>query len=95
MQVWLALARALACDAPRYRRQLIEAVAEELAAGNSGGADGFSRYLDRDAYGEACVRAAELRRKPVEQAVARVVARCLVVLRDVASWLRLSGGGRR
>ena len=56
-------------------------------------ADELSRYLDRRAYGEACVRAAELRRKPVEQAIARFIARCFVVLRDVASWC--AGRGRR
>jgi hypothetical protein len=95
MQGSLALARALACDAPRYRRQLIEAVAEDLAAGNTKAADELGRYLDRDAYAEARVQAAELRRKPVEQAVARVVARCFVMLRAVAFRLRLPGGGRR
>ncbi len=95
MQVWLALARALACDAPRYRRQMTEAVAENLATGNTNAADELGRYLDRGAYGEACVRAAELQSKPIEQAVARFVARCFVVLRTVAFRLRLKGGKRR
>ena len=71
MKVCLALARALARNAPLCRQKLVAAVAKHLAAGNTEAADELGRFLDQNAYGEACVRAAQLRRKPTEQAIAR------------------------
>lgn len=69
-------------------------MAAELAAGNTNAAARLGRYLDRRAYGEACVQAARLQRLPMEQAIARYLARWFVALREGALGLWPRRGAR-
>lgn len=95
MKIHVALARALARNGPTCRRELVAAVAKHLAAGNIEAADELGRFVDRAAYGQAYARAAQLRRRPTEQAIARFVARCFIALRDAASRLQRLSRGRQ
>jgi hypothetical protein len=88
MKTWYALARSLARSAPLWRQQLMTAVADHLAAGDTKAAERAGRFLDRRAYGEACQRAARLRRVPTDRAIASFVSRCFELLHDLAARLR-------